>query len=103
MSLPDGWDRDELARAAQVAHQIRVDAGARIFAARAPGRVNLIGEHTDYSNLPVLPVAIDRSTIVVAAANETGEIEVSNADPRWLVAPFRNRTSDPTLREPAIG
>ncbi len=83
MSLPDGWDAEELARARRLATKVRVTADERVFAARAPGRVNLIGEHTDYSGLPVLPVAIDRSTIVVAAANTAREIQVSNADPAW--------------------
>jgi galactokinase len=31
---------------------------------RAPGRVNLIGEHTDYNEGYVLPIAIDRETVV---------------------------------------
>jgi galactokinase len=83
MSLPDGWDAEELARATRLAANIRATGDARVFAARASGRVNLIGEHTDYSGLPVLPVAIDRSTIVVAAVNTTGEIQVANADPAW--------------------
>lgn len=40
--------------------------GAARTAASAPGRVNLIGEHTDYNGGPVLPVAIARRTLVVA-------------------------------------
>jgi galactokinase len=46
----------------------------RLF--RAPGRVNLIGEHTDYNGGFVLPMAIECETIVAAAAREDRKIRV---------------------------
>lgn len=42
--------------------------------ARAPGRVNLIGEHTDYNDGFVLPAAIDRSTWVAAGTRSDGQV-----------------------------
>jgi galactokinase len=47
---------------------------ARIFC--APGRINLIGDHTDYNGGFVMPIAIDRETHVAAAEGMDGWIEV---------------------------
>jgi galactokinase len=44
--------------------------------ARAPGRVNLIGEHTDYNEGLVLPCAIDRQTVALLAGREDGRARV---------------------------
>src|ERR1700751_4647583 len=43
--------------------------------AAAPGRVNVIGEHTDYNDGFVFPMAIDRYT-VIAAAPAQGRTEI---------------------------
>jgi galactokinase len=49
-------------------------------AAQAPGRVNLIGEHTDYNDGFVLPCAIDRNTLVVARRRTDRQVRVAAID-----------------------
>ncbi|XP_074121254.1 galactokinase [Sminthopsis crassicaudata] len=44
------------------------------LAASAPGRVNLIGEHTDYNDGLVLPMALEMVTVVVGALRSDGLI-----------------------------
>jgi galactokinase len=46
------------------------------FLARAPGRVNLLGEHVDYNQGPVLPAAIDRDVWLAASQLDHDVIEL---------------------------
>ncbi|MDO9578783.1 MAG: galactokinase [Candidatus Cloacimonadales bacterium] len=43
---------------------------------QTPGRINLIGEHTDYNDGFVLPIAIDRYTNMLASKNDDGKVRL---------------------------
>ncbi len=54
--------------------------GAPQWIVRAPGRVNLIGEHTDYNDGFVLPLAIDRAVWIALRARRDRRVVVYSAD-----------------------
>ncbi|WXG43585.1 MAG: galactokinase family protein [Promethearchaeati archaeon SRVP18_Atabeyarchaeia-1] len=53
----------------------------RLFAASAPGRADFLNTHQDYKGLPVVPVALDLRTYMVAAkTSSSGTIEAVSLD-----------------------
>ena len=79
----------------QLAETFRREFGGEPQLYRAPGRVNLIGEHTDYNDGFVLPAALELATYVAAGRrddrrlrvrsllmNETAEFDLDDKDPR---------------------
>jgi galactokinase len=50
----------------------------RVF--RAPGRVNIIGEHTDYNLGFVMPVALDRATYIATAPSHENKLRIFSED-----------------------
>ena len=72
-----------------------VDLFTRVFDAHttlvagAPGRVNLIGEHTDYNDGLVLPAAIDRHVFIAARRNDSGRVKLA-------ATAFEDRVEFPT-------
>jgi galactokinase len=58
----------------------------------APGRVNLIGEHTDYNGGPCLPIALPFRTVVAAGRTDNGALHLRSAQlPR---EPFDGRLDE---------
>jgi len=65
---------------------------------RAPGRVNLIGEHIDYCGLPVFPMAIQRSVCIAFDARADREVQLANRDPGFAASTFTLTQQIPPAR-----
>ena len=78
---------------------------ARLF--RAPGRVNLIGEHTDYNLGFVLPIALDLDTRIRTALSPDGRLHVHSATHNegrsWTIADIAALTPQSHWSDYVIG
>jgi galactokinase len=62
---------------------------------RAPGRVDLIGSHTDYNGLPVCACAVSRGVDVFLRPRDDNTIHLANADSRFDTDSFALTTDVP--------
>ncbi len=73
-------------------------AGAPSLLIQAPGRINLIGEHTDYNNGFVLPAAVDKYVYFALSASSESQASIFSLsyDEMLHVAPSSHEDSDQT-------
>jgi len=64
------------------------------FLVRAPGRVNIIGEHVDYSGYAVLPMAIEQDTVILVSRRTDGDLNLHNSSKSFESISFKKLTKD---------
>src|SRR3954462_10052732 len=62
---------------------------ARVHFIRAPGRVNLIGEHTDYNDGFVLPMAIEPQVLIVCRGRNDSTVRFASTAFEGQIAEFK--------------
>ena len=94
MSLPEQIERTKALFASAF-------GGACTLVVAAPGRVNLIGEHTDYNEGFVMPFCIGRYTIVAARRRAVGDACCRVVSSNAGGGPAARRPGAGRLRPPA--
>ncbi len=80
----------QLARYEEALHHFRTLYGpgpAQLL--RAPGRVNVIGEHTDYNHGFVLPAALDKDVVVIARPRADRILRAANVEAQYTATEFQ--------------
>lgn len=58
------------------------------YLVRAPGRVNLIGDHVDYNGLSVLPMALQRHVAILYCERDDATVRIVSTDPNYALRTF---------------
>jgi galactokinase len=77
--------------------------GVPTHLSRAPGRVNLIGEHTDYNDLPVFPMALQHEVRLLLRPRDDGRVIVHNTNPFFPPIDFEVEPAIPPYVQGAWG